>query len=183
MAWASVVVEDEERSLTQGSHELRRRLRPSSRGITGGYFWSMGSLSSSICVFCRLGEPSGLSSIFLLDYGRRRPYHLLTRTPATDLVCRLHVLYFRGLMLPFRSVLSIIHYTFTGNRAMSKELQNLIEKARRVQMSSEEKEAQRISFAYGNTRLKNENMTREAVERASQQLKDRTNDTCQHSDH
>jgi len=39
-------------------------------------------------------------------------------------------------------------------------------------MSEEEREAQRISFAYGNTKLSNQDITREDVIKASQELKD-----------
>ncbi len=38
-------------------------------------------------------------------------------------------------------------------------------------MSPEEKEAQRRSFAYGNTHLSNPNITRETVDRAAERLK------------
>jgi hypothetical protein len=54
---------------------------------------------------------------------------------------------------------------------MSQELLDLIEKARLVRMTPEDREAQRVSFAYGNTRLDNEGMTRDVVERASADLK------------
>ena len=53
---------------------------------------------------------------------------------------------------------------------MSNELQELIEKARKVRMTAAEQEEQRISFAYGNVRFDNEEVTRETVERASSGL-------------
>ncbi len=46
---------------------------------------------------------------------------------------------------------------------MSEELQKLIDAARGRQSSEEEREAQRLSFAYGNTRIENDRVTREMV--------------------
>ncbi len=62
---------------------------------------------------------------------------------------------------------------------MSRELQELIEKAKGFRMTSAEKEQQRISFAYGNVRFDNENITRETVVRASQNLKEQTDEQGQ----
>lgn len=55
---------------------------------------------------------------------------------------------------------------------MNTELKKLIEKARQTQLTVNEIEAQRISFVYGNTRLKDDRMTRETVQRASEKLRE-----------
>lgn len=55
---------------------------------------------------------------------------------------------------------------------MSEELRQLIEMARHVQMTSEQQEEQRISFAYGNAKLANDYITKEEVVQASQRLKE-----------
>jgi len=54
---------------------------------------------------------------------------------------------------------------------MSEELQKLLEMARRVQMTPEQSEEQRRSFAYGNTKIENDSMTRDTVNRAAEMLK------------
>jgi hypothetical protein len=43
----------------------------------------------------------------------------------------------------------------------------LIEMAKKIQMSKQEQEQQRRSFAYGNTKIENRNITPEAIERAA----------------
>lgn len=55
---------------------------------------------------------------------------------------------------------------------MKADLKKLVEKARNSQMTAADREAQRVSFVYGNTRFENEHMTRETVIRASQKLKE-----------
>lgn len=55
---------------------------------------------------------------------------------------------------------------------MSSELQNLIENARKTKMSAEQRETQRISFSYGNTRFENDQITRDTVVHASKVLRD-----------
>lgn len=54
---------------------------------------------------------------------------------------------------------------------MSPELQKLLDRARRVQMTPEEAEEQRRSFAYGNTKIENNSITRDTVDRAAEMLK------------
>lgn len=54
---------------------------------------------------------------------------------------------------------------------MSEELRELIEKARRVQMSAQEREEQRRSFAYGNSRIENDRITRTTIDEQADQLK------------
>lgn len=56
-------------------------------------------------------------------------------------------------------------------RGMSRTaLQDLIERARSVEMTPDQKESQRRSFAFGNTRIENEQITRETVDRAAAEL-------------
>ena len=53
---------------------------------------------------------------------------------------------------------------------MTEHLKNLLEAARKVTLSPEEKEAQRRSFAYGNTKIENPRITREMVDREADAL-------------
>ena len=53
---------------------------------------------------------------------------------------------------------------------MSDELKTLIENARNVEMSREQREAQRRSFAYGNSKIENDRITRETVNREAESL-------------
>ncbi len=55
---------------------------------------------------------------------------------------------------------------------MNDRLKALIEKARHVEMTPEQVEEQRISFAFGNTNLENAEITREDVIRSSEILKE-----------
>jgi hypothetical protein len=50
---------------------------------------------------------------------------------------------------------------------MTKHLQDLLEAARKVVTTPEEKEEQRRSFAYGNTKIENFRITREMVDSAA----------------
>ncbi|MGL4286524.1 MAG: hypothetical protein ACRCVA_09290 [Phreatobacter sp.] len=54
---------------------------------------------------------------------------------------------------------------------MSDALKILIETARGTQMSSDERETQRRSFAYGNTHFENPRITKEMVDREADRLK------------
>lgn len=54
---------------------------------------------------------------------------------------------------------------------MSDELKLLIERAKSVTMSGEEKEEQRRSFAYGNTHIENPLITRETINNEAESLK------------
>ena len=54
---------------------------------------------------------------------------------------------------------------------MTDALKSLLEAARKVRMSREEAEEQRLSFAYGNTKIENDNITRETVRREADALK------------
>lgn len=46
---------------------------------------------------------------------------------------------------------------------MTKELEELIEKARKIEMTPEQARIQRRSFVYGNTHIENDRITREMV--------------------
>ena len=50
------------------------------------------------------------------------------------------------------------------------ELKELIKQASKTKMSSEEREHQRQSFAYGNTKFENDRITRATIDRASKEL-------------
>ena len=54
---------------------------------------------------------------------------------------------------------------------MSDELDRLIEMARCHQMTENDKEQQGISFAYGNTRMENDDITWDRVKKAAKELK------------
>ncbi|MEW6437343.1 MAG: hypothetical protein AB1508_09290 [Pseudomonadota bacterium] len=45
-------------------------------------------------------------------------------------------------------------------------LEELIEKARKIEMTEEDRREQRLSFAYGNTHIENSLITREMIARA-----------------
>jgi hypothetical protein len=53
---------------------------------------------------------------------------------------------------------------------MSEDLQKLIDASRAHQMSDDEKEAQRRSFAFGNAKIENDHVTREMVDEAAERL-------------
>jgi hypothetical protein len=54
---------------------------------------------------------------------------------------------------------------------MNEKLATLIEMARSVRMSRRESEEQRRSFAYGNTKIENDRITREMVNERAEALK------------
>jgi hypothetical protein len=56
-------------------------------------------------------------------------------------------------------------------RTMTKELQELLEAAKKIEMSAEQKEEQRRSFVFGNTNIENPRITRETVNKAAEALK------------
>ena len=55
---------------------------------------------------------------------------------------------------------------------MSKEIEALVETAKSVKMSPQEQEEQRRSFAYGNTKIENERITRETIDKEAESLKE-----------
>ena len=59
-------------------------------------------------------------------------------------------------------------------------LSRLIEMAKTVRMSDDDKEEQRRSFAYGNTAIENERITRHMVDQQAEQLKAQENLTEGH---
>jgi hypothetical protein len=54
---------------------------------------------------------------------------------------------------------------------MVDRLKRLISEARKVVPSAEEREQQRRSFAYGNTKIENSRITRETVDREADKLR------------
>lgn len=54
---------------------------------------------------------------------------------------------------------------------MTKELQELMDRAGKVEMTPDQQESQRRSFAYGNTNIENERITREMIEQQAKKLK------------
>ena len=56
---------------------------------------------------------------------------------------------------------------------MTRELERLIERARNVRMTDAQREQQRRSFAYGNTRIENDRITREMVDEIAKAQKNR----------
>ncbi len=54
---------------------------------------------------------------------------------------------------------------------MSDKLKELLDKAKTVKPSPEDKEEQRRSFAFGNTNIENPRITRETVDREAEELK------------
>lgn len=56
------------------------------------------------------------------------------------------------------------------------DLSKLVEKAKGIRMTAEEKEEQRRSFAYGNANIENSAVTRAVVDQAAEELaRDRRN--------
>ena len=53
---------------------------------------------------------------------------------------------------------------------MSEDLKTLLEKTKHTQMTLEEKEEQRRSFAYGNSKIENDRITRETINREAEAL-------------
>jgi hypothetical protein len=54
---------------------------------------------------------------------------------------------------------------------VSKELEYLIEAAKDREMTENERELQRVSFAYGNTHFENERITKDTVNRAAEKIR------------
>ena len=55
---------------------------------------------------------------------------------------------------------------------MTEQLEDLIEKARTEKMTPEQKEAQRISFAFGNIKIGDQSATKQSVIHASKLLRE-----------
>lgn len=54
----------------------------------------------------------------------------------------------------------------------SASLSVLIEQARRVRMTPEDIEAQKLDFAYGNTKIENDAITKEMIAAAAKRVRD-----------
>ena len=59
---------------------------------------------------------------------------------------------------------------------MSQELKELLNAARNTELTPAEKEAQRRSFAYGNTKIENDRITRELIDKEAERLTDQENE-------
>ena len=55
---------------------------------------------------------------------------------------------------------------------MSEKLEALLRSAKNVKMTSLEYEEQRRSFAYGNTKIENDRITRETIDKAARLIED-----------
>ena len=66
--------------------------------------------------------------------------------------------------------LNVIKLDLPGRIPMVKELERLIEAARKLPMSPVEREAQRRSFAFGNTAIENPMITRDMIAREAEKL-------------
>lgn len=64
-----------------------------------------------------------------------------------------------------------VNFQCEGSLQMTVKLNELLEKAKGVKLSPEQKEEQRRSFAYGNTNIENSRITRETVDREAERLK------------
>lgn len=53
---------------------------------------------------------------------------------------------------------------------MSSQLDELIKRAKGHAMTDEEREQQRQSFAYGNTKIENERITRDSIKQAAESM-------------
>jgi hypothetical protein len=63
-------------------------------------------------------------------------------------------------------VLGVWCYSWCSVMNEGNELDGLIERARGVEMTGDERDAQRRSFVYGNSRIANERITWEVIDRA-----------------
>jgi hypothetical protein len=52
----------------------------------------------------------------------------------------------------------------------TKELEELVERARKIKMTRDQVTAQRQSFAYGNTHIENDRITREMIAEADRKI-------------
>ncbi len=65
---------------------------------------------------------------------------------------------------------------------MTNRLQELLDEAKKNVLTSQEKEEQRRSFAYGNTKIENSRITREMVDQEAESLKKETADSSRRSE-
>lgn len=59
---------------------------------------------------------------------------------------------------------------------MANDLKQLLDAAKQAELTPLEKEAQRRSFAYGNTKIENDRITRELVDQEAERLKSAENE-------
>jgi hypothetical protein len=57
---------------------------------------------------------------------------------------------------------------------MTKDLKELVERARQVKMTTDQIREQRQSFVYGNTHIENERITRELVASADREIEEKS---------
>ena len=65
---------------------------------------------------------------------------------------------------------------------MTNRLQELLDEARKNVLTSQEKEEQRRSFAYGNTKIENSRITREMIDQEAESLKKEAADSSLRSE-
>jgi hypothetical protein len=65
---------------------------------------------------------------------------------------------------------------------MTNRLQQLLDEARKSAPTSQDKEEQRRSFAYGNTKIENSRITRETVDQEAESLKKQSADSSLRSE-
>lgn len=65
---------------------------------------------------------------------------------------------------------------------MTNRLQELLDEARKNAPTSQDKEEQRRSFAYGNTKIENSRITRETVDQEAESLKKQSQDSSSRSE-
>lgn len=58
---------------------------------------------------------------------------------------------------------------------MTRNFEAMLEAARKVETTPQQREEQRRSFAYGNTAYENSNITREMIDRQADELAERRN--------
>jgi hypothetical protein len=71
---------------------------------------------------------------------------------------------------PARRTIYVSESAVLGATAMTKELESLVERARKVEMTPTELREQRQSFVYGNTHIENDVITREMVAEADRKI-------------
>ena len=57
-----------------------------------------------------------------------------------------------------------------AGKTMTEKLEELVERTRKITMSAEQIREQRQSFAYGNTKIENERITRRVVDEQAEKL-------------
>ena len=62
-----------------------------------------------------------------------------------------------------------------GRTVMTRNFEAMLEAARKVQTTPQQREEQRRSFAYGNTAYENSNITREMIDRQAEELAEQRN--------